>query len=84
MSSNLAYGAYVFVWVGRAVGWGGAWAKVSCSVSSTGRYISDIMYCAIQGTFSNCAEGEVVIRVKACGIKLKERQERPRNLATKV
>lgn len=66
MSSNLAYGVYVFAWVGRGVGCGGAWAKVSCSVSSTKRNISDIMYCAIRGTFSNSAKGEVVTQ-KVCG-----------------
>lgn len=37
MSSNLAYSVYVHVyaWVGRAVRCDTAWAKVSCSVSST-------------------------------------------------
>lgn len=51
---------YVFVWVDGGAGCGGAWAKVSCSVSSSKRYISNIMYCAIEGTFTNGAEGEDV------------------------
>lgn len=67
VSSYQAYGVYAFMWVWRGSGQGVMFSFIKQALH--------FRHHAIQGTFSNCAEREVVAQGDACGIKMNGRQD---------